>query len=177
MIEHRLIERVIQDMGAELSRLRAGSALDPPYLATIIDFLRTYADRTHHGKEDDILFADLAERQIEPGLAGIMQTLLEDHQRARAATGRLAEAVAALGADGEGVAAPVEGTLAELVALYPAHIATEDRRFFKPALGYFTRHEQEDMLQRFRKFDSSLIHERYRRVAETLAQRRLDPIP
>lgn len=177
MIEHRLIERVIEDVGVELSRLRAGTAPDPSYLATVIDFLRTYADRTHHGKEEDILFAELAEKQLEPALEGIMQTLLEDHRVARRATGRLAEAVAALSRADEGVAAIIEGSLAELVALYPVHIAMEDKQFFKPAMGYFTRHEQDGMLQRFREFDSSLIHERYRRVVETMAQRRPIPTP
>ena len=177
MIEHRLIERAIKALGVELTSLRAGTAPDPSYLSTVIDFLRTYADRTHHGKEEDILFAELAERQLEPALAGIMQGLLEDHRVARRTTDRLAEAVAALSTDDVGVGADVEGPLAELVALYPVHIAMEDRQFFKPAMGYFTRHEQDDMLQRFREFDSSLIHERYRRVVETLTRRRLVPSP
>lgn len=175
MIEHRLIEQVIEDVGSELSRLRAGAEPDLTYLATVIDFLRTYADRTHHGKEEDILFAELRERQLEPELADIMQALLADHQRARRATGRLAEAVAVLSAGGKAEVAAIEGPLAELAALYPVHIATEDKHFFKPAMGYFTRREQDDMLRRFREFDGTLIHQRYQRVVETLTQRRLSP--
>lgn len=52
MIEHRLIERAIKLMAAEKERLESGGKLDPPVIDTLVDFVRTYADRCHHGKED-----------------------------------------------------------------------------------------------------------------------------
>ena len=60
MIEHRLIERVIADVQTRLDGQAARRVVDTAYVDHVVDFLRTYADRCHHGKEEDILFRDLA---------------------------------------------------------------------------------------------------------------------
>jgi hemerythrin-like domain-containing protein len=72
MIEHRLIEKMISLIKKELARLNSGESQkpDPKFLDNAIDFIRTYADRTHHGKEEDILFAKLAEKNIQGDDAG-----------------------------------------------------------------------------------------------------------
>ncbi len=38
-----------------------------------------YADRTHHGKEQDILFRDLEKKELSPNHTKIMGELLEEH--------------------------------------------------------------------------------------------------
>ena len=57
MIEHRLIEKVLT-----VAKQKAISMTDmdynPIFVETIVDFIKTYADRTHHGKEEDILFVE-----------------------------------------------------------------------------------------------------------------------
>ena len=64
MHEHQLILRVVRDMRLEFERISAGGDVDPAYVVTVVDFIRTYADRCHHGKEEDILFRDLAGKQL-----------------------------------------------------------------------------------------------------------------
>lgn len=56
MKKHRLIERMIALMERELFRLKDGKEMDPVFIDVAADFIRTYADRCHHGKEEDILF-------------------------------------------------------------------------------------------------------------------------
>ena len=72
MIEHRLIERMIHLIQQELERIQANVAVDPEFafvdsvfIDTAVDFLRTYADRCHHGKEEDILFPELEQPGVE----------------------------------------------------------------------------------------------------------------
>ena len=54
------------DIAADLERLIwgwnacFGEDKDARYQAALESFIRTYADRCHHGKEEDILFADLS---------------------------------------------------------------------------------------------------------------------
>ncbi|MEA3376748.1 MAG: hypothetical protein U9R72_11205 [Chloroflexota bacterium] len=38
--------------------------VNPIFIDTTVDLLRTYADRTHDGKEKDILFRDLKDRDL-----------------------------------------------------------------------------------------------------------------
>ena len=60
MIEHRLIERMIRLMGREIARIRDNIAVgqefafvDAKLIDTAVDFMKTYADQVHHGKEED----------------------------------------------------------------------------------------------------------------------------
>ena len=39
--------------------------VDPVFIDTAVDFIRTYADRCHHGKEEDLLFKALPDGTIE----------------------------------------------------------------------------------------------------------------
>ncbi|HUW08656.1 MAG TPA: hypothetical protein VM537_02960, partial [Anaerolineae bacterium] len=64
MKEHRLIERMIALMVKELERLRDGEELDPIFIDTAVDFIRTYADICHHGKKEDILFRGLSKKPL-----------------------------------------------------------------------------------------------------------------
>ena len=64
MIEHRLIERMIRLMDKEADRIRQGGRPDVDLINMVIDFIRTYADKLHHGKEEDILFKSLAKKSL-----------------------------------------------------------------------------------------------------------------
>ncbi|NLF01320.1 MAG: cation-binding protein, partial [Anaerolineales bacterium] len=46
------------------------------------------------------------------------------------------------------------------------HITKEDKVFFPAAMRYFTREEQDAMLEEMWAFDRAMIHEKYRAVVE-----------
>lgn len=160
MHEHRLIERMIARLAAEAQRLRAGGVLDPVLIDQGADFIRTYADRCHHGKEEDILFRDLGQRGLNPELAGIMAELVQEHQYGRSLVRELV-AANQRGPAGEAAAAEVAACLEKLAGFYPQHIQKEDRRFFFPCMELFSKSEKDAMLAEFNAFDQRLIHEKY----------------
>ena len=55
MREHRLIEKMLSFFEGETRRITELKKVDPLFVDTAVDFIRTYADRTHHGKEEDNL--------------------------------------------------------------------------------------------------------------------------
>ena len=82
MIEHRLIEKLLAK-AAELSTRVREENYDPVLIDSIVDFIKTYADRTHHGKEEDILFRELEEK-LSGGSLAAMNDLIAEHAQARA---------------------------------------------------------------------------------------------
>ena len=58
--------------------------------------------------------------------------------------------------------------LDSLVDLYPAHIEKEDRLFFPNSEKYFSEVEKQKILEEFREFDGTMIHEKYRLVIDKL---------
>jgi len=171
MREHRLIERMVRLMERELGGIIGGKEANPLVIDSAVDFFKTYADRTHHGKEEDILFRDLAGKQLSPEHKKIMDELTEEHVFARKKVRSLKNAMDAYVQGSSGASLDdIAGCLAELVKLYPAHIEKEDKHFFYPCLEYFTGEEQGRMLEEFADFDRKMIHEKYNALVEGLEE-------
>lgn len=168
MWEHRLIERMLHLFDGQIARIREANAVDPVFVDIAVDFIRTYADRTHHGKEEDILFRNLAKKQLSAEHARIMNELVEEHKYARKTVGRMVEAKKRFLKGDKDAIQDVIACLAELAEFYPRHIEKEDKRFFFPCMEYFTQEEQDAMLQEFWEFDRNMIHEKYQKVADML---------
>jgi len=178
MIEHRLIERMIVLMQRELSRLKDNIAVDrefafvdPVFIDTAVDFLRTYADRTHHGKEEGILFAALASKDLAPEHRRVMEELTEEHVWARKTTDSLVAAKNGYLLNRDEALDDLLLHLEELVLFYPRHIEKEDNHFFIPCMTYFSDAEQAELLERMAEFDRRMIHEKYRGLVEGIEHR------
>lgn len=166
MWEHRLIEKMMAEMMRQVDQIEKGREFNPPAIDMAVDFIRTYADRTHHGKEEEILFRDLVQKNLAPELKKIMQELLDDHAWARKMTALLVSAKEKY-VQGNKEELPQIIILArKICAFYPGHIEKEDKHFFYPCQEYFNREEQEKMLAEFREFDRKMIHEKYSKIFE-----------
>jgi hemerythrin-like domain-containing protein len=166
MVEHRLIERMIAIVKEEIDKIKEGKKADPVFIDTYVDFARTYADRCHHGKEEDILFRDLAKKKLSSEHKKTMDELVQEHIYARKTVGELVAAKDLYVQGNKDALKDVTAKLKALSEFYPKHIEKEDKNFFFPILDYFTKKEQDDMLQEFWEFDRKLIHEKYQKVVE-----------
>jgi hemerythrin-like domain-containing protein len=173
MWEHRLIERILRIFDGEVRRISEQDKVDTVFIDTAVDFIRTYADRTHHGKEEDILFRDLAKKEIAPEHARIMNELIEEHKYARQTVGKLVDSKAKY-IGGENTSQSVIAYMKELARFYPRHIEKEDKHFFYPCMEYFTKEEQDRMLSEFWEFDRKMIHEKYTKVVDLLTGGRIN---
>ncbi|MGB9006895.1 MAG: hemerythrin domain-containing protein [Candidatus Aminicenantales bacterium] len=168
MTEHRLIEKMIGAIQRALGRTAQTQSIDPSFIDTVVDFFQVYADRTHHGKEEDVLFRDLRKKGLSPEDGRLMKELIEDHVLGRQTIKALAEANMRY-RKGEGKALPeMTARLRALVDLYPKHIDKEDKIFFPAALTYLSTEEDRAMLAEFWEFDKKMIHDRYRAVVQGL---------
>ena len=170
MIEHRLIERMITVIRRRLGETEKTQSMDPFFVDTSVDFIRIYADRTHHGKEEEILFRDLDKKDLSDEDRRIMKELIEDHVFGRETTKALVEANNRY-RDGEVAAlADVISRLRTLIDFYPKHIEKEDRIFFPASRTYFSAEEEQAMLAEFWEFDRKMIHEKYKAVVHGLEE-------
>jgi hemerythrin-like domain-containing protein len=85
--EHRLIKRWIALIPDVLDQFDIESREDRQLLLEGVDFIRSYADRFHHAKEEDILFRYFDETRE------ILKAMLDDHEKGRDHAGAVAEAV------------------------------------------------------------------------------------
>jgi hemerythrin-like domain-containing protein len=168
MREHRLIERLVAVLNNELKKMNEKNKANVELLTVAVDFFRTYADRTHHGKEEDILFRELAKKKLNPEHERIMKELVAEHVHARKTVSALVDAKNDYSRGNPESLKEIFALLGELVSFYPAHIEKEDEHFFYPILEYFSKKEQDDMLSEFWEFDRMLIHEKYQAIVEAM---------
>jgi hemerythrin-like domain-containing protein len=162
MIEHRLIERMVTVM----EKAVVTKNVSPVFVDMVLDFFRVYGDNIHHGKEEDILFAALAKKKITPEHRKILDTLLDEHVQAREKITKLAEAKKKYMAGSVDAGRDILAYMNDLTILYRKHIQLEDKYFFIPSLGYFSKDEMNAMLNEMWEYDRSMIHVKYREVVQ-----------
>ena len=168
MIEHRLIERMLANVKNFLVQVGQTKKIDPLLVDKAVDFIRTYADRTHHGKEEDILFRDLHNKELSEIDRRVMNELIEEHVFGRKTTKALVVANTQYRNGDSSSLGDIVSCLNTLVDFYPKHIEKEDKVFFPASRAYFSETEDQTMLAEFMDFDQKMIHEKYKSVVEEL---------
>lgn len=146
--EHEIILSVLDLLEAHSGEIRAGQPLNGEFAEWTIAFLRQFADQQHHGKEEGVLFPCL-ERHGVPRQGGPIGVMIEEHDFARAAIRRMAEATARRDAGSFVTHA------GEYVALLRQHIAKENNVLFPMADRLLTAEDDTNALQGFGR----VVHE------------------
>lgn len=171
MAEHRVIERMAKLLKKESERMKKDKTLDPEFISASVDFFRTYADHTHHGKEEDILFAQLSAKNLSDTHRQTMAGLLDDHIKAREKVAALWETKERYEKGDKKAVKEASQIMKDLSELYPVHIRIEDKEFFLPVMEYLTEGEQDNMLNSFNDFDKKVIHDKYKAIVKDLESR------
>jgi len=168
MIEHRLIERMVKLMAGELEANIKKGKINLGLIDAAIDFIRIYADKCHHGKEEDILFRDLSAKRISGEHKKIMEELLQEHVMGRQTVAKLVSAKEKYASSKTKDTIQIQKYIKWLIDFYPQHIAKEDKHFFIPCMGYFDKAQQQKMLKEFYAFDGASIQNKYREIVQHL---------
>jgi hemerythrin-like domain-containing protein len=174
MEEHRTIEQVLNCLECMADRCETGAPLDIESAASAIDFFRVFADRCHHGKEEDLLFPLMEQKGFsrEQGPTGVM---LDEHERGRRHVRGMADALRELTlGDLAGKILFVEHARA-FVQLLREHIKKEDKCLFPMANQVFSEVDQDQLARSFSKVEHEDMgpgtHEKYLQLANQLADR------
>jgi hemerythrin-like domain-containing protein len=166
--EHDLIRRVIEVLERESARIGDGRDVGPVFIDRIVDFFYIYADRVHHGKEEEILFRALDDKALSPPHRQMMGELVREHVKMRHITEDLIEARDRY-IEGDGASLKVvEDAIGRLSVLYPGHFRIEEETFFPETRFYLDDSERRAVLREMRGHDRAMIHEKYGAMVDRL---------
>ena len=168
MIEHRLILRMISLIDKEVKRIEESKKVNHSFIETAVDFIKIYADQTHHGKEEEILFRDLERKKLSDTDNRIMNELVQEHIIGRNTTSDLVSAADDYRKGDKKALLLITQSMRKFVEFYPVHIEKEDKVFFPTAMNYLSEAEQQAMLNEFWEFDRKMIHNKYKSEVEFL---------
>lgn len=163
MIEHRLIEKMLSLAKSKVNQMNENT-YNAVLIDSIVDFIKMYADRTHHGKEEDILFKKLKNKHLNQIDTITMNDLINEHKQARQKVGEIVELNIGYKIGNKGVVPKIKEIIDWLSKFYPVHIEKEDKIFFPNADKYFSQDELDIMLQEYYDFDAKMIHEKYNKL-------------
>lgn len=170
--EHRYIQQVVAATAVLAGRLQSGQEVAAETLRDTVEFLRTFADRCHHGKEETYLFSALEKKGV-PMHGCPVGALLGEHQRGRAIVAQLAESTEAYAAGNPEARARLIESLLDLTGLYPSHIWKEDYLLFPMADKLLGSQEQRELLAAFEAAEEPIgadLHQRFERLANWLEE-------
>lgn len=169
--EHRVIERVLAVLEEAATRLERGEQLPKGLFPKAVEFVRGFADRCHHGKEEGSLFPIL-ERQGIPREGGPIGVMLFEHEEGRRWVTVMDEAGARYSRGEEAAREDLIEGARGYSQLLRAHIGKEDNVLFPMADQVLSETDQADLLERFEAVEQEDmgegVHERYHQLVEDL---------
>jgi hemerythrin-like domain-containing protein len=171
--EHHVIQKIVSVMAVLAEGLAAGQEAPVETLRTIVEFMRTFADKCHHGKEEVHLFPSLEKRGV-PTRGCPIGVLIHEHEQGRTLVGQLAQATEAYASGNASARDSVTETLRGLVELYPSHIWKEEYLLFPMSNKVLGAADQQQLLQEFEGVEVAMgrdVHQRLERIAGEIAQR------
>ena len=170
--EHDAILRMLAVAEVTAESLEAESRVAPENLNGLLEFFRLFADRCHHGKEEDLLFPAL-ERKGMPRQGGPIGVMLMEHDFGRSLMRQMAESAEAYA--GGDVAAGRRWARAarEYAAMLRQHIEKENNILFVMAERLLSPAEQEELASAFERVEIEKMgagtHERLHALMDKLA--------
>ena len=167
--EHRLILAMIGLLEKNARLTLAGEFTDWQFYLDGVDFIRNYADRFHHAKEEDVLFAALI-RNGMPKEHSPVAAMLMEHDQGRDFVRKMELAVleAREGLSGR------ERTIAENALAYASllrdHISKEDGILYPLAERVIPEDMRPEITEGYRQAEAGAdagFSERYRKLIET----------
>ena len=169
--EHQAIKRVLKVLQQAARDISNGKQHSPEVFEQAVDFIRNFADRCHHRKEEDILFKEMEKKGI-PVKAGPIGVMLLEHEKGRALVRGMAEAIPGYA---QGVAQERKALadhLRSYANLLAQHIDKEDNILYPMANQRLTEKDQAALRARFEQVEKEEmgpgVHEHYHELIANL---------
>lgn len=172
--EHRYILKVIAAMTVMAESLEKGEQVEPETLKNIVEFMRIFADKCHHGKEEAQLFPLLEKRGV-PVQGCPIGVLIHDHQTGRALVKGLAEALEGYQKGDPAAKEALLKNMRGITNLYPGHIWKEDYLAFPMSNKVLNAEDQQSLSEEFEKVDENIGRDVYQRLAHLADQLEIIP--
>jgi hemerythrin-like domain-containing protein len=172
--EHRVIEQVLACLEKIVEEANGSQTLAKGPAGNAVDFFRNFADRCHHGKEEDNLFPAMEAKGFprEGGPTGVMRF---EHEQGRSHVRAMAEAIEPASAGDAAALKRFSEHAGAYIALLREHIQKEDHCLFGMAEQAFAEEDHRRLAEAFERVESEHMgegtHERYLQIADELAER------
>lgn len=171
--EHQSILAVLDCLDAAAERLDSGDNVSPEFFLDAAEFIAGFADKCHHGKEEDILFVALTAGGMSRD-SGPVAVMLHEHNQGRRYTAAFRSAAEQMQAGDANAAADVVRNVFGYVNLLRDHINKEDNVLFPMAEQMMPADAMQKMTDDFQRVmaadEEHGVREKYEALAQKLSR-------
>jgi hemerythrin-like domain-containing protein len=169
--EHQDILAMIGILAKMAVRLEAGTPVDAKDLEAAVDFIRVFADKCHHAKEEGHLFPEMERAGIPRG-RGPIAVMLAEHEEGRKHVAAMARALRGAGKGHKKAMAAFAAAAQGYGELLTQHIFKEDNILYPMADNKLSPDQQASLEECFAEVEKNIVgegkHEEFHRLLERL---------
>ena len=171
-MEHEAVTitlRILDSICKEIER--TGIISSPDHLKQLIEFFRTFVDKCHHGKEEELLFPALEEVGVsrDGGPIGVM---LKEHQQGRDLVAKMNASLTQYSEGNRDSVADLIQYARAYIVLLNQHIDKENKVLFPIADRHLSSEKKSVLWEGFETIETQKIgagkHEAFHRMIEAL---------
>ncbi len=155
--EHEVILVLLEALEGAAKRMDKDKEVPRGDLEEMVDTIKVFADKCHHGKEEDLLFPALQKAGM-PTEAGPIAVMLHDHEMGRMYVKGLSNALVDMKTSKAGNASFIENAKG-YAQLLRNHIGKENNILFPMSEKMLPEAEQKRLLEEFAKLEKERIGE------------------
>lgn len=175
--EHEGVKLMLVILNKICDRLARGERVNAEHLEEILEFVKVFVDKCHHGKEEDVLFPELEKAGVprEEGPVGVM---LQEHSKGREHVRRLTDAVKNYNNGDQRAAAAIVDNAKAYTRILLAHIDKENGVLYPIADARIPKDIHDRMIGQFERIEAERIgrgkHEEFHKMLAKLKRVYLD---
>jgi len=154
--EHKAIKLALSILSSVIKKLAGGETVDQEDLGRLLEFIKTFADTCHHGKEENLLFVAMESVGI-PRDSGPISVMLREHEMGRSYVRNMQEAVQKYKVGGRSYSSQFIENAEQYIELLTQHIDKEDNILYPMADMQLPEEKQHELIEDFEKLEQERI--------------------
>ncbi|MCL5774097.1 MAG: hemerythrin domain-containing protein [Firmicutes bacterium] len=171
--EHEAIKLMLSVLDKVSGKLESRKEVSPEHLEKIIEFIKVFADKCHHGKEEDLLFVAMEEAGV-PREGGPIGVMLMEHDAGRGYVRGMSDAVSRYKSGDGNAASEIAENARHYINLLTQHIEKEDTILYPFADIQLSEEKQKELMEGFEKIELERVgpgkHEEFHQLLKQLKE-------
>jgi hemerythrin-like domain-containing protein len=171
--EHEAVTLMLNVLRSASDKMLQNEVIPSGHLDDMVDFLKVFVDKCHHGKEENILFPELVKKGLSER-SGPVAVMLAEHEQGRAIIREMTTGIEAYKNGDKDAVRNITDSALSYIQLLTQHIYKENNILFKMADDLLSPEEQEEALKRFDELEERVIgpdkheelHDRLHKLSE-----------
>ncbi len=171
--EHETIKLMLKILEKICEKINSGEDVDTEHLEKIVEFIKIFADKCHHGKEESLLFPTIEEEGI-PRDGGPTGVMIMEHDAGRGYVKEMANAIDEYKNGNRDALKKFAENARNYVSLLTPHIEKENDILYMIADMHIPEDKQKELSGKFEEVEKNVIgpgkHEGFHKLLEHLEE-------